>query len=157
MKINKTLLGSILILMIFTSAHAHQDRIIVLENNNLVGLPAEYQPAQLDLKASKLRIKNHEMDFSPYVKSFFEEEPYEIQISSSWYHTRSSLPPYLQIRIIPEDKDYRYQLLFNMNTLEIIDIEVVILRERTSRGFPVALSELQTKSIKESIKEVKDK
>ncbi len=43
-----------------------------------------------------------------------------------------------------------------MDTLEIINIEVVTLREGSSRGFTVALSDLHAKSIKESIKEIKD-
>jgi len=160
MKIKRHRVWPVLIsvLLISISVQAHKDRLITLENECLVGLPNEYQPAQLNLNEGRLRIKNHVMVFPPYIRSLFPENRYHLEITSSWYHERSILPPYLSIHIIPDGKDFSYEMLFNMDTLEIIKIEVVIHEAGNTniRDFPVALSDQQKNAIKESVSKVRD-
>src|SRR3954447_17824360 len=75
---------------------AHQDTIIRLEGKNLVGLPPQYSPAELDLEAFRLRIGKHVMEFSPLLRGFFRRQPYDLQVVASWYldNHDGSLPPY---------------------------------------------------------------
>ena len=131
---------------------AHEDTIIQLKGTNLVGLPKSYAPAELDMKAFRLRIGSHAMTFSPFLKSLFDE-PHEIRISASWYHERSTLPPYLLLHIQPKKKmDFSYSVLINMDTLDVIEVSVTLRKsDTTSRDLPVALSEQQKAEIRKSI------
>src|SRR5215468_8251347 len=87
---------------------AHEDTIIQLKGTNLVGLPKNYAPAELDMKAFRLRIGSRAMTLSPFLKGLFDE-PHNLLICASWYHERSLLPPYLLLRIQPKKKkDFSY-------------------------------------------------
>ena len=135
---------------------AHQDTIITIKNNELVGLPKEYQPAELDLKEYRLRIKDHVMEFCPFIKSLFPDgKPYDLSITSSWYHDRSILPPYISLDIRPQGKNVSHRILFNLDTLDVIEVSKVIRDERTTQFLPIELSELQKQDIKRSISTVK--
>jgi len=106
---------------------AHQDRIVTIEDGTLSGLPKKYQPAYLDLDKKILQIKNNRFNFPPCVSKYFpKNDQYDVQITSSWYHDLSSLPPYLSISIHPKNKDYKFNLSFNMDTLEPIGFEIEI-------------------------------
>jgi hypothetical protein len=142
---------------------AHQDTIIRLEGKTLIGLPSQYSPAELDLKALRLRIGRHVMEFSPLLKSFFRRQPYDLQVLASWYHDNKdgSLPPYLTLHITPKGRDYSYGVMFVLDTLRVIDVSVAL---RGSEGPPetftmqslrIALSDFEKKQIEESIKDVR--
>ena len=124
-------------------AFGHADMIIRRDDNKLVGLPPAYQPAELDLKAFRIRIREHTEDFSPWLKSLFIQ-PYDLQLSASWYHERSTLPPYLLMRIQPTGRDFSYEILLDLDAVRIIKADVV-LRESaaTIRYMPVALANRQ--------------
>jgi len=145
--------------IIFTapSALAHEDTFIGLDGTKLTGLPSQFAPAELDIKDSSFRIKNHRMHFAPYIQAFFtDHEKYDLKITASWYHDLSELPPYIDIHIYPSQKDYHYELLFNLNTLEVIKLTVVAQIDKdTIRDFDVALTDGQKKDIHDSIAEAK--
>jgi len=143
-------------LLVSADLSAHQDSLITLEGVNLVGLPAEYQPAELDLERYRLRIKNHVMDFSPFVKSLFpEKRDYDFIISSSWYHDRSVLSPYISIHIKPKTRDFSYRILFNMESLSVIEVSVVLTEsDNVTRELPINLSVDRKRDIEKSIREV---
>ena len=141
---------------------AHQDTIIRLEGNTLIGLPSQYSPAELDLEALRLRIGRHSMLFSPLLRSLFRRQPYDLQVLASWYHDNEdgSLPPYLTLHITPKGRDYSYGITLALDTLRLIDISVAL---RGSAGSPetltmqslrVAISDFEKKQIEESIKDV---
>jgi hypothetical protein len=136
--------------------YAHKDIIIPLKGTNMVGLPKNYAPAELDMKALRLRIGSHAMTFSPLLKSFFDE-PYELRISASWYHERSILPPYLLLHIQPKKtKDFSYNILINMDSLDVIELSVTLREsDSTSRDLPIALSEQQKEDLRKSIETFK--
>lgn len=95
------------------------------------------------------------MEFSPLLRSFFDE-PYDLEVSSSWYHERDILPPYLLLDIHPKKKDFRFQILFALETLSVIEVSVVLQESKTTKQeLPIALSEDQKKQIRESIKNVR--
>jgi len=134
---------------------AHQDRIIELKGHELAGLPKEYQPAELNLKESRIRIGTREMTFSPLLKSLFDQ-PHDLTLTASWYHEKSTLPPYILIRIQPKKKDFSYGLLMNLETLDVIELKVRLQEsDSSSRELPVALSDRQKEAIKASIRKLK--
>jgi hypothetical protein len=134
---------------------AHEDTIIGLESGKLIGLPKEYTPAELDLKGFRIRIKDHAMAFSPFLKSLFDE-PYDLRIFASWYHDRKILPPYLLLRIQPKKKDFRYELLLSLDTLALLQLSKVLQEsDSTSRYLPIALTDTQKEEISKSIKKIR--
>jgi hypothetical protein len=134
---------------------AHKDALIQLKGTRLVGLPEKFAPAELDLKAGELRIGHCAMTFSPLLKSLFDQ-PHELVVSASWYHDPKTLPPYICLHIKPQDKDFSYEILLNLETLELIEVSVT-LRESatTTRRLPIALSDDQLRAIRSSIRTVK--
>jgi hypothetical protein len=141
--------------MLPRALQAHQDTIIQVKDTKLIGLPKDYAPAELDTKAFRLRIGRHAMTFSPFLKSLFVE-PYDLRMSASWYHERSILPPYLKLSIQPKKKDFSYSILFNLETLEVIELSVTLrVSDSVSRHLPVALSDPQREEIRKSIETLK--
>jgi hypothetical protein len=139
-------------------ASAHVETIIRLEGNKLFGLPSRYTHAELDLKALCLRINRHEIEFPPLLRSFFLRQPYDLEISASWYHEG---PPYLVLRITPKGRDYSYDLGFELDTLSV-DISVELRGfDSTAEGWPnmqrlsIALDDFDKKQINDSIKDVR--
>jgi hypothetical protein len=118
---------------------AHEDTIIRLEGTQLVGLPQQYQPAELDVRAYRIRIRGQTKEFSPWLKSIFDQ-PHELRISASWYNY-SILPPYLLLSITPAGKNYTYQILVDMDAVRLIEVK----KARQSGGgttfFPIELSD----------------
>jgi len=134
---------------------AHKDTLIQLKGTRLVGLPEKFTPAELDLKAGELRIGHHAMTFSPLLKSLFDQS-HELVISASWYHNPKILPPYISLHIKPREKDFSYQILLNLETLELIEVSVT-LRESptTTRQLPIAISDTERQAMRRSIRTVK--
>jgi hypothetical protein len=148
----------IIVISLCVTSHAHVDKIITVEDNKLIGLPEEFQPAELDLEAKRLRINNHEMILPDYLNSLLTEEPNELKITASWYHTASKLPPYLGFNIKPIDKDYDYRILLDLNSLEIVYFCINIqIDEERSRWFEVDLDEDMKKRFRASIREITEK
>ena len=150
----QTLLGVVLSFGFSCFLHAHMDQIIELKGTNLIGLPKEYAPAELEMTAFRLRIGKHAMTFSPYLQNLFEE-PHELRIYASWKGTLP-LPPYIYLRIQPKEKDYSYELVFNLATLDVIELSVV-LKTSPSKTWtlPIALNDRIKKEIRKSIRTVK--
>ncbi len=150
-----SLVWTCLTLALPPALHADEATIIQLKGSKLVGLPMNYAPAELDMKAFRLRIGGHAMTFSPFLKSLFDA-PHELSISASWYHERSTLPPYLVLHIQPLKKDFAYGILLNLDTLNVIAVSVT-LRESatTSRDLPVELNYQQREDIRKSIETLK--
>ena len=134
---------------------AHVDTLIRIKGTNLVGLPKNYEPAEFDTNAFRLRLARHEVTFSPFLKSLFDA-PHELRFLASWYHERSTLPPCLVVEIRPKNKDFSYSILFNMDTLDVIDVSVTLKESDTvSRGLPIAFSDREKKEMRKSIKTFK--
>lgn len=139
--------------------YGHQDRIIKLEDGKLIGLPDEYQPARFSLEKKLLRIGKHEMAFTPFLKSLFPDDgQHELSILSSWYHGEfGGLPPYITFTIQPKNKAYRFQILFNLKTLDVINVQIVLTEGNTTRYLPIDLSGNWRKEIDGAIRKVSDK
>ena len=151
----RLLVWTCLTLVLPSAVLANEDTVIRLEGTNLIGLPKHYTPAELDPKAIRLRIGSHAMTFSPFLKSLFDE-PHKLRIAASWYHERSTLPPYLALQIQPKKKDFSYTILFDMETLNVIELSVALREsDSTTRHLPVALSDQRKAEIRNSIETIK--
>ena len=134
---------------------AHKDALIRLKGTELVGLPEKFAPAELDLKAARLRIGHHVMTFSPFLKSLFDQS-HELVISASWYHNSKTLPPYIQFSIQPRKKDSSYAILLNLETLELIQVSVTMRESATTtREVLIDLSDDQKQAIRRSLQTLK--
>ena len=109
---------------------AHQDRIIELQGDRLVGLPRRYEPAILDLKSFRIGTRGQRKEFSPFLKNLFRQ-PHDLRLSASWYHHASTLPPYLLLRITPRGEEHSHQILIDIEALRLIYVERVV---RESNG-----------------------
>lgn len=139
------------------SLWAGPDAPLRLEGDKLIGLPAEYAPAQLDLKAGRLQIKNHVMDFTLLLGGLIGKTPGDLSIFASWSQEISTpgrpiLPPHLVIIRKSEDGS-EFDFLFNLETLDLMGISVTLLTggQSTSMG----LADREMKAIKASIHEAK--
>ncbi len=136
-------------------APAHEDHILEIKGDKLVGLPDKYAPAEISLKESRLRIGDHVMVFSPLLKSLFEP-PHDLKLTASWNHDPKILPPYLVITIQPKGKDFGYELLLNLDTLDLIKLSVTLREsENSERVLPIALSDKRKEDIRKSIRKLK--
>lgn len=110
-----------------TNVVAHQDKIIhVSKRGDLTGLPEEYLPANIDLDKMVISIEKNVFTLPICVSKYFKDHnDYKLLVTSSWYHQRSTLPPYINFRIIPEGKDFEYSLLFGLGNLKVIELQVL--------------------------------
>jgi len=146
------------------TASAHTDVVLELKDGKLVApveefdtykVPEEFLPMEYDAVTHRVRIGRREMKLIPYFTSLFPEDgKYKVRFSTSWYHDLALLPPYLQIRIEPEGRQFHYELLLNMKDLSVIYLELDLdLGGGARRCFPVDLKHWE-KEIAESIKPV---
>ncbi len=143
-----------LFLILFCSfSFAHKDTGIKLEaNGKLKGLPAKYLPANFNVQSLTLQISNRKLLIPECIAKYFANN--ELSFSSSWYHTRSKLPPYFNIIAAHPAKNIEYTFMFNMDTLELIKAysfpsEMVLSGIRYSME-PIVLSSSCKKSLKAS-------
>lgn len=119
------------------SALAHQDRLLPLrEDGTITGLPDEYLPASLTVKRdSRRRVVGAVLVLSGGVFTFpectlrlFENHP-RIALSGSWYHSRSTLPYYIAMKLQDEKERPRsetFAFLFDLMTARPLKLEKVI-------------------------------
>jgi len=129
---------------------AHQDRILDLsEKGEITGLPDEYLPAKIELNNKVISIGEVTFTMPPCVSKYFENlESYNLRVTSSWYHQRSILPPYINFNVIPKNKDFSYSLLFGLEDLKVIEFQVITHPSKDVTAYhKVAITEHCIKSI----------
>jgi hypothetical protein len=150
---------------------AHRDMWIPIENDGALGrLPPQYQPAKLEIRfdrgegekgVSFVRLTIAKRDVTlPICVSYIlrSESLSEIRAKGSWYHENGSLPPYLELEFF--DPGYNadswpnggYSLLFNLNTAQLIRMDVNIVREKGKSVQAVPVDIRQLCSAKEAAK-----
>lgn len=122
---------------------AHQDTPLKFEGGKITGLPEKYQPASFDRQKKILTIAGKSLIFPEILHKLFTDDrvaelfgdpvpvkghPYRLKFSASWYHLELSpeLPPYMLIRIEPDDRDYAFELLIDMDRLRFIRADAQI-------------------------------
>jgi len=99
------------------SAYAHQDTIIKIDGNKLVGLPSNYLPATFDFSTNTLSVKDIQVTFPKCLTNYYKFGR-EINISASWYHSfeYTKLPPYIRFRV----EGSEFGLILDLDTLKPI-------------------------------------
>src|SRR5690554_2194681 len=124
----------ILFLLFTASVFAHEDTPIKLKKNGtLVGLPEKYSPASFSTSNLILEIADRKIRLPYCVTSYFSEfDDQTFSFSASWYHSKPNLPDYeplpdymLMIVSSSVDNQSDVQVLFNLETLEVFEINIL--------------------------------
>ncbi|MEO1855953.1 MAG: hypothetical protein ABGY95_01130 [Rubritalea sp.] len=138
-----SLLVGLLVCLLSGVLSAHQDTPLKLEDGKIIGLPDKYQPASFDRKKKILTIAGKSLAFPAILHALFIDDrvdelfgdplpvkghAYKLKLSASWYHSEldPELPPYMLIRIEPDDRDYAFELLIDMDRLRFIRADAQI-------------------------------
>jgi len=97
--------------------YAHQDTVIKIDGNKLVGLPDNYLPAIFDFSTNTLSVKDILVTFPKCLTNHYKFDR-EIDISASWYHSfeYTKLPPYIRFRV----EGSEFGLILDLDTLKPI-------------------------------------
>jgi len=115
----KILITGLIVSLFCVSSFAHQDRIILLEEERLDGLPEQYQPATLSISNQQLTIGQNTVVIPDCIwNRFGDTQKSPLKFGASWYHEQyeGGLPPYMRIW------NSHFRLLLNLDSLEIIDV-----------------------------------
>jgi len=126
----------LIVFLIFctSSVLEHEDTPIKLKKDGtLVGLPEQYSPANFSTSELILEIGNRRISLPECVTNFFlNMDDLTFSFSSSWYHSQPILPDYEPLpdylsMIISSSIDYQsdVQVLFNLETLEVFEINIL--------------------------------
>ena len=120
---------------------AHQDTPIQFKDGKLLGLPKEFQPATFDLNKKLLAISGKSLQFPDSLQALFPDDrredllgepnpvkgiPFDLNFSASWYHGPSFLPPYLLISITPKGRDFRSEILIDIESVAFLEAHVFL-------------------------------
>ena len=137
---HRFVLSLLLLVQPIGSLLAHEETLIRLDGTQLVGLPQQYQPAELDLRTYRIRLRGQTKELSPWLKGLLEQ-PHELQISASWYHDTLLLPPYLLLSITPNGANYTYQIAVDMDAMRLINAKKALRESNTvTTLIPIELS-----------------
>ena len=124
-------------------ANGHQDTKLKYEDGLIAGLPANYSPASFDRKNLVLSIAGKKMILPDVFLSILLEDisadpfdgprtyktiPCDFSFTASWYHgdLGGDLPPYIVVTAAPRNTDTHFEILVDMDTLSVIQADVVI-------------------------------
>lgn len=150
----KTLLILISFLFLTNANVMHQNtRLQIDKNGNIVGLPNKFSPAKFDISNKTLRIKNRIINFPECITNYFEEhkEP-KLNLSASWYHSKDIMPYYLNFDISDKNVNYRYSILVNLETLELLELEKSTQKENSTLSEEIKLDKDCLKEYKNRIR-----
>jgi hypothetical protein len=152
----KVALSVIALTVVCGRVSAHQDTPLELKEGVLIGLPKVFQPAAFDRDKKVLTIGGKQLELSPVLKRLFPDNrevdffgktdkkdsiPYDLSFSASWYHGPSTLPPYLQIRITPKERNFRFEILVDIQALRILEAEMIVsLSPNSEQSIPIAIN-----------------
>lgn len=160
---NRSSIFVFIILIISGASYAHQDAGVQIKSDGeLIGLPERYQPANLSISFADmagrrglseimLSIAGRETKVPACASRLINtSKKSDIAASASWYHKRSTLPPYLSVVFFDPGSDWRswpnsgVSLLFNLETSKLIRMEVMIARKekKSLQIVPVDLSQM---------------
>lgn len=117
---------------LISSNPLHKDTVLKIDKKgNILGLPQEYRKATFNLKNKHLRIKDKKITFPRCVREYFETSNISnIRVLASWYHSKKIMPYYIRFEIYQEKKARKSRILLNLETLELMNIEVSALKEK---------------------------
>jgi len=133
----------------------HQDRILKIDKDGkIIGLPKNFMPAQFDLNNNRLRIHDKEITLPKCVSIYFKEyKNPKLVLTASWYHSKTTLPYYLNFEISGKDAN-GYNILIDLETLNLIYIHKISSKENTILNSEVHVSKECLAEYKKAIRTV---
>jgi len=145
---------------------AHADTVFTIAaDGTLKGVPEKYQPARITFDAeeippsAKFEVSGLSMVLPPCLSRLFLLPSDErVRSDGSWYHARSVLPPYFSVELRQKTKPgdeglfEGHQLLFNLETAELIEISQWKLIGPGAQGKKIEPSSICTESEVEALK-----
>ena len=131
-------------LLFFTNTDVvHQDTPLQIDKNgDIIGLPNKYGPAKFDKSEKVLRIRNRILVFPECITEYFEERKNpKLRLSASWYHSKDIMPYYLNFDISDDETNYSYNILVDLETLELIYVNKQIQKGNSYHNKELELSE----------------
>lgn len=138
-KLTKIATGLLLLYLMLNvnSVWAHQDRVLKLQpDGSIEGLPEKYQPASLKIArdpsnlttGAVLTLGQGRYEFPDCLLGMFDlPDGLSIALHGSWYHERSTLPPYLVLDLPHEMKPKGwfngFSYLFSLETAELLELD----------------------------------
>lgn len=146
---NRTRFVLLVLALLSGSAHAHQDRILsVDQNGSIPEIPASF--GRVSLGISGLGSDSPTVTFgsgdrlnrlpSCVTRLIRAEKLDDVLVTGSWYHRESTLPYYISVKFYEpsrnEARSYNSSLdiLFNLRTAEVIQIKRFVASESNDGG-----------------------
>lgn len=139
----KTFLILVSLLFLTNTDVVHQDTPLQIDKNgDIIGLPNKYSPAKFDKSEKILRIRNRILVFPECITEYFEEHKNpKLRLSASWYHSKDIMPYYLNFDISDDETNYSYNILVDLETLELIYVNKEIQKGNSYHNKELELSE----------------
>lgn len=140
-------------LLLMGSGSMHQDRwITIADDGELKGLPRKFKPASFNLSEKKLRIKNKEVVFPQCLAQYFDEfKNPELTLTASWYHSKETLPYYINFDISDDTENHSYHILIALETLDLIHVKKSRVEGKTTYLKKIELDSECSNAYKEAI------
>ncbi|MEP5936212.1 MAG: hypothetical protein ABJ218_13930 [Winogradskyella arenosi] len=121
----------------------HQDTPLQIDKNgDIIGLPNKYSPAKFDKSEKILRIGNRILVFPECITEYFEEHKNpKLRVSASWYHSKDIMPYYLNFDISDDETNFSYNILIDLETLELIYVNKEMQNGNSYHNKELELSE----------------
>lgn len=111
------------------SASSHKDTALQLRpDGHVSGLPKEFDPVRIrvlgdpDEPRVSLHVRTQTVQLPSCIGSFFYPPTREsVRAKGSWYHERSTLPPYVSLLLPSESPAGFYSLLISLETAELLE------------------------------------
>ncbi len=126
------------------------------EHGNIIGLPKKFGESKFDLDKNYLKINDKEIVF-PYCLSYYfdiHEKP-ELNLFASWYHSKDIMPHYLHFDIFQKNGNFGYAILINLETLELINVQICIIQDNTIYSHEIKLEDYCLDEYRKGIKVLK--
>lgn len=123
--------------VLFTPVYANFDIPLRYENGELHNLPAEFAPAGFNNETKTLKISGKFLKLPDAVKHLFPDnlddgeageekrdedlQRYKLEFYASWLHGPSLTPPYMVIKIMPQDENFHFNIYIDMERVSVMN------------------------------------
>jgi hypothetical protein len=127
-----------------TSALGHQEVELHIRDSEIRGLPGHYSPSLINWQDNSLDIKGKHLKLPKLFSSFLNSErhndksgnlileagiSWQLSISASWFHQKGNegdLPDYMVFTLKPINKDYRIEMIIDLEAVAIVGVRVIV-------------------------------
>lgn len=132
----------VMIVFLSPSAEGHQEIPLEYKNGKFNNLPQEFEPAEFRMEDKSLKISGKVLVIPEVLARLFPDQgrasqfgdnglgvqpsQHNVKFLASWNHGPSMLPPYMIIRILPHDENFRFDIYVDLEEVSIMRASVII-------------------------------